>query len=68
MGIYICPECGAVVQQSDTNCMDCGVNIADAERNLTSRVKQERGGGPAVGHERKVQGASAGVAEAGETS
>ncbi len=68
MGIYICPNCGAVVQQSDTNCMECGANIADAERELTHRAKQERGGGPMVGDVTAVQGAAAGMAEAGETS
>ncbi|MGD9495857.1 MAG: zinc ribbon domain-containing protein [Armatimonadota bacterium] len=69
MAVTICPKCGAVVQATDTHCMDCGVNIAEAERELARRAKQERGGGPLVGEVQTVhQGAAAGMAIPGETS
>lgn len=68
MGVVICPKCGAVVRATDTHCMDCGVNIAEAERELARREKEARGGGPLVGDVHTVQGAAAGMAEPGETS
>jgi hypothetical protein len=68
MGVIICPKCGAVVHATDTHCMDCGVNIVEAERELAQREKQERGGGPLVGTAQAVAGATAGMAEPGETS
>ncbi len=68
MGLGICPKCGAVVQQTDTHCMECGCNIAEAERELARREKEARGGGPLVGDAHTVQGAAAGMAEPGETS
>lgn len=68
MGVIICPKCGSVVRATDTHCMDCGVNIAEAERELARREKQERGGGPLVGDVHTIAGAAAGMAEAGETS
>ncbi|MFW6156688.1 MAG: hypothetical protein ACOC7J_05165 [Armatimonadota bacterium] len=48
--------------------MECGCDIAEAERKIARRAKQERGGGPIVGEQRTVQGAAAGMAESGETS
>lgn len=68
MGLAICPKCGAVVQQTDTHCMECGCNIAEAERELARREKEARGGGPLVGDPQTVHGAAAGMAEPGETS
>lgn len=68
MGLAICPKCGATIQDTDTHCMDCGVNIAEAERELARREKEMRGGGPIIGDEKVIQGAAAGMAEPGETS
>jgi len=68
MGVVICPKCGSVVRSTDTHCMDCGVNIVEAERELVRREKETRGGGPLVGDGHTIQGAAAGMAEAGETS
>lgn len=68
MGVQICPECGAVCQASDTHCMDCGCDIAAAEREIARRAKEERGGGPMVGDKHTVEGAAAGMADPGETS
>jgi hypothetical protein len=48
--------------------MDCGVNLAEAEREIARRAKEERGGGPAVGDQHTVEGAAAGRADPGETS
>ncbi|MGC9316552.1 MAG: zinc ribbon domain-containing protein [Armatimonadota bacterium] len=68
MALTICPKCGATVQETDTHCMECGVNLAEAERELARREKQTRGGGPIIGDEPVIQGAAAGMAEPGETS
>lgn len=68
MAVQICPECGAVCQETDTHCMDCGVNLAEAERAIARRAREERGGGPAVGDQHTVEGAAAGRADPGETS
>ncbi|MEA3402620.1 MAG: zinc ribbon domain-containing protein [Armatimonadota bacterium] len=68
MGLTICPKCGATVQETDTHCMECGANLAEAERELARKEKQTRGGGPIISDEPVVQGAAAGLAEPGETS
>ncbi|MGI5820061.1 MAG: hypothetical protein ACOX9R_18405 [Armatimonadota bacterium] len=68
MAVQICPECGAICQETDTHCMDCGCDIAEAERAITRRAKEDRGGGPAVGDAHTIEGAAAGMAEPGETS
>lgn len=68
MAVQICPECGAVCQETDTHCMDCGCDIAAAERAIARRAKEERGGGPSVGDQHTVEGAAAGRADPGETS
>ncbi|MFW6156369.1 MAG: hypothetical protein ACOC7J_03530 [Armatimonadota bacterium] len=48
--------------------MDCGCDIAEAERAIARRAKQERGEGAKVGDQHTVEGAAAGMAEPGETS
>ncbi len=68
MAVQICPECGAVCQETDTHCMDCGCDIAAAERAISRRAKEERGGGPIVGDQHSIEGAAAGMADPGETS
>lgn len=68
MAVQICPECGAICQETDTHCMDCGCDIAEAERRIARRAKEERGGGPIVGDQHAIEGAAAGMAEPGETS
>jgi len=68
MASMICPKCGAIVQQTDTHCMECGCNIAEAERELARREKETRGGGPALKDDHRPQGAAAGMADPGETS
>ncbi len=68
MAVQICPECGAICQETDTHCMDCGCDIVEAERKISRRAKQERGGGPIMADEKVISGAAAGMAEAGETS
>ena len=68
MGVTICPKCGAMVRQTDTHCMECGVEIAEAEREIARREKETRGGGPLVGEPETVQGAAVGLAAPGETS
>ncbi len=68
MGVTICPKCGAMVRQTDTHCMECGVDLAEAEREIARREKESRGGGPLVGDAQTVQGAAAGMAAPGETS
>ncbi|MFO8082001.1 MAG: hypothetical protein R6V07_17105 [Armatimonadota bacterium] len=68
MAVQICPECGAVCQETDTHCMDCGCNIAEAERAIARRAKEERGGGAKVGDQHTIEGAAAGMADPGETS
>ncbi|HCA47491.1 MAG TPA: hypothetical protein DEP45_09105 [Armatimonadetes bacterium] len=68
MAVQICPECGAICQENDTHCMDCGCDIAEAERAIARRAIEERGGGPIVGDQHTVEGAAAGMAEPGETS
>lgn len=68
MPVQICPECGAVCQETDTHCMECGCDIAAAERAIARRAREERGGGPIVGDQHTIEGAAAGMAEPGETS
>ncbi len=68
MGMSICPKCGAMVRPTDTHCMDCGADLAEAEREIARREKETRGGGPLVGDPQTVQGAAAGMAAPGETS
>ena len=68
MPVQICPECGAICQETDTHCMECGCDLAEAERRIARRAKEERGGGPIVGDKRTVEGAAAGMADPGETS
>lgn len=68
MAVQICPECGAVCQATDTHCMDCGCDIAEAERKIARRQKDDRRTGPILASEPTIQGAAAGMAEAGETS
>ncbi len=68
MGVQICPKCGAVCQETDTHCMDCGCDIAEAEREIARRAREQRGGGPTVGDSHTVEGAAAGRADPGETS
>lgn len=68
MAVQICPECGAICQTTDTHCMDCGCDIAEAERKIARRQKEERGSGTVLASEKTIQGAAAGMAEAGETS
>lgn len=68
MAVRICPKCGAVVQATDTHCMECGADLAEAEREIGQREKRERGGGPIHADEPVIQGAAAGMAEPGETS
>jgi len=48
--------------------MECGCDIAAAERAIARRAIDQRGGGPAIGDKHTVEGAAAGMAEAGETS
>ncbi|MCD6360497.1 MAG: zinc ribbon domain-containing protein, partial [Armatimonadetes bacterium] len=68
MGTDICPNCGAIIQDTDTVCMDCGVNIAEAKRKVAEKSLAERGGVAVSSQPSAVQGAAAGMAEAGETS
>jgi len=68
MAVQICPECGAICQETDTHCMECGCDIAEAERAIARRAREERGGGPIVGDQHTIEGAAAGMAEPGETS
>ncbi len=68
MAVQICPECGSICQENDTHCMECGCDIIAAERAIARRAIEERGGGPIVGDKHTVEGAAAGMAEAGETS
>jgi hypothetical protein len=68
MAVQICPECGAICQENDTHCMECGCDIAEAERAIARRAIEERGGGPIVGDQHTIEGAAAGMAEPGETS
>ena len=68
MPVEICPNCGAVIQDNDTHCMDCGVEIAEAKRELTQKLKRDREGMASASQPSAVSGAGAGMAEAGETS
>ncbi len=68
MATDICPECGAILQDADTHCMDCGVEIAAAKRELSQKLKRDREGMAAASQPTAVSGAGAGMAEAGETS
>ncbi len=36
-----CPECGAAVQSTDTQCMQCGVNLVEARRRQRRKVQQQ---------------------------
>ena len=42
MASEICPKCGAILQDADTHCMDCGVEIAAAKRELSQKLKRDR--------------------------
>ena len=68
MPVEICPNCGAVLQDTDTHCMECGVEIAAAKRELSQKLKRERADRVSASQPSAVAGAGAGLAEAGETS
>jgi len=68
MGTDICPSCGTIVQETDSHCMDCGADLAEARRKVREKSLVERGGIVVASQPQAVQGAAAGMAEAGETS
>jgi hypothetical protein len=68
MASQICPECGAVIQATDTHCMECGTDVVKARRELAEKEKRERGA-PAIDPNKAavVQGARGGMAAPGES-
>ena len=44
MGTDICPSCGTIVQETDSHCMDCGADLAEARRKVREKSLVERGG------------------------
>ncbi len=68
MASEICPQCGAICQDTDTHCMDCGADLATTKRQVAEKSMAERGGVALSSEPQVAQGAGAGMAEAGETS
>lgn len=68
MGTDICPNCGAIIRDTDTHCMDCGVEIAAARRKVREKSLAERGGIALSSEPQAAVGAAAGMADVGETS
>jgi hypothetical protein len=69
MASEICPKCGAIMQAGEQYCLECGVDIVKARRELAEREKRDRAItiDPDAAAE-AAAGARAGVAVHGETS